>query len=293
MMLRNLVATIFLGLGILAVAEAAAPLEVLIVDGQNNHDWKVTTPLMKAFLEEGGLARADVATSPPSRRDLTDFRPQFGAYDAVLSNYNGDPWPTKTQAALVNYVNRGGGLVIVHAANNAFGKWSQYNEMIGLGGWGGRDERSGPFVYFQDGKVVQDKRAGRGGRHGPKHAYQIVVRDRNHPITRGMPRVWMHAKDELYDTLRGPARDMTILATAYSDPATDGSGRHEPMIFTIKYGQGRVFHTPMGHADYSMKCVGFITTLRRGTQWAATGKVTEPIPKNFPGPDTVSVPKSQ
>ena len=290
---RILFSILFMGLGILAVGEAASPLKVLIVDGQNNHDWKVTTPLMKGFLEKGTLARVDVETSPPSGRDLKNFRPQFSAYDAVLSNYNGDPWPTTTQEALVNYVKRGGGLVIVHAANNAFGKWSQYNQMIGLGGWGGRNERSGPFVYFQDGKAVQDTSAGRGGRHGTKHAYQIVVRDRNHPITQGMPRVWMHAKDELYDTLRGPARDMTILATAYSDPTTDGSGRHEPMIFTIKYGQGRVFHTPMGHADYSMKCVGFVTTLRRGTQWAATGKVTEPIPKNFPGPDTVSVPEFQ
>ena len=46
-----------------------------------------------------------------------------------------------------------------------------------------------------------------------------------------------------------------------------------------------VFHTPMGHADYSMKCVGFIATLQRGTEWAATGEVTIDIPKNFPSPE--------
>ena len=77
---------------------------------------------------------------------------------------------------------------------------------------------------------------------------------------------------------------MKILATAFSSK----SQRHEPMIFTIDYGKGRVFHTPMGHADYSMKCVGFITTLLRGTEWAATGKVTVEIPEDFPGSDKVS-----
>src|SRR5690606_5323718 len=96
----------------------------------------------------------------------------------------------------------------------------------------------------------------------------------------------MHAKDELYDKLRGPGENMTILATAYSDPKTGGSGRHEPMIFTIDYGQGRVFHTPMGHDTEAMECVGFMTTLQRGTEWAATGEVTqEELPEDFPTAD--------
>ena len=75
---------------------------------------------------------------------------------------------------------------------------------------------------------------------------------------------------------------MSILATAYADPAQNGSGRDEPMLMTISYGQGRGFHTAMGHADYSMKCVGFMTTLLRGTEWAATGEVSIPVPKDFP-----------
>jgi type 1 glutamine amidotransferase len=162
--------------------------------------------------------------------------------------------------------------------------------MIGLGGWGNRDEKTGPYVYINDaGETIRDQTPGSGGAHGPQHTFQIVIRNPDHPITRGLPRTWMHSKDELYERLRGPADNMTILATAYADPKYKGSGRHEPMMMTIDYGQGRVYHTPMGHADYSMQCVGFITTLIRGTEWAATGEVTlTSVPADFPAGTSVS-----
>ena len=98
-----------------------------------------------------------------------------------------------------------------------------------------------------------------------------------------MPTRWLHAKDELYDSLRGPAENVEVLAYAFSDK----SKKNEPMIMTLSYGKGRVFHTPMGHADYSMKCAGFQSVILRGTEWAATGKVTIPLPKDFPGADAV------
>ncbi|HMC10661.1 MAG TPA: ThuA domain-containing protein, partial [Pirellulaceae bacterium] len=121
-----------------------------------------------------------------------------------------------------------------------------------------------------------------------QHAFQIVVRDAEHPITKGMPREWLHVNDELYDKLRGPGQNMHVLATTFSDPAKGGTGRHEPMILTIDYGKGRVFHTPMGHGNDSQECVGFIATFIRGCEWAATGKVTEPIPSDFPAADKTS-----
>ena len=108
----------------------------------------------------------------------------------------------------------------------------------------------------------------------------------------------MHTKDELYSELRGPAKNVTVLATAYADPAKKGSGEHEPMLMTIEYGKGRVFHTVLGHVGPnetdpvdSISCVGFVTTLQRGTEWAATGKVTQEIPDDFPTEDETSLRK--
>lgn len=178
---------------------------------------------------------------------------------------------------------------MIHAANNAFGDWKEYNEMIGLGGWGGRNESSGPYVFVDaNGKIVRDTTPGPGGHHGAQHPFQVVVRNDQHPITAGMPSAWMHVRDELYDLLRGPGANMQILATAYADPEKGGSGRHEPMLMVIEYGKGRVFHTPMGHGNDSQQCVGFITALQRGAEWAATGKVTQPLPDDFPTADQIS-----
>lgn len=258
--------------------QASEPIKVLIVDGQNNHDWRSTTPVMAKALQDAKIFTVDVATSPPEGSDLSGFRPNFSAYDVVLSNYNGQRWPGETEQAFLEYVRGGGGFVVVHAADNAFSDWPEYNEMIGLGGWGGRNERSGPYVFYRDGQFVRDTQPGPGGSHGPQHEFQIVIRDSDHPITQRMPQAWLHAKDELYDSLRGPAVGLQILATAYSEQ----SGKHEPMIMTVQCGQGRVFHTPMGHADYSLRCSGFIATLQRGTEWAATGQVTLGIPDDFP-----------
>jgi uncharacterized protein len=274
-------------------ARASAPqerLKALIVDGQNNHNWEGTTPVLKAILEENDLFSVDVATSPPQGQAMDSFRPEFAKYDVVVSNYTGASWPQATQDALESYIKNGGGLVIFHAADNAFPKWDEWNKMIALGGWGGRNEKSGPMIRYREGKVVRDTSPGPGGTHGPQHAFQVTLRNDDHPITRGLPPKWMHVKDELYSKLRGPAQNMTLLATAYADPAQRGTGEHEPVLFTIDHRKGRIFHTVLGHGPEQLKCVCCIFLLQRGTEWAATGKVTQTtVPDDFPTAEATSI----
>ncbi|MFQ5731691.1 MAG: ThuA domain-containing protein [Planctomycetaceae bacterium] len=280
--------------GLLAADTLAADkkLKLLIIDGQNNHNWKATTPVLKGFLNGSGRFEVSVATSPPRRKGTKEawakFRPNFSEYDVVLSNYNGELWPKPVQKAFEEYVANGGGVVIVHAANNAFPQWGEFNKMIGLG-W--RNNRYGDRITLDDkGAVIRtEKGKGPGAGHGPQHAFSIVVRDTKHPVTRDMPREWMHFKDELYHGQRGPALNMHILATAYSARDKRGTSAHEPMVWWIPYGKGKVFTTVMGHADYSMKCVGFQTVVLRGAEWVATGKVTIKVPKHFPTATETSV----
>jgi type 1 glutamine amidotransferase len=285
--------TLFLAVLCAVLPLHAATLRALIVDGQNNHDFKATTPHLKKVLEETGLFIVDVATTPGKGGDMSTFRPVFKDYRVIISNYSGQPWPQETQDAFVAFVKNGGGFVSVHAADNSFPTWKEYNEMIAVGGWEGRNEKSGPYLRLRDDKWTHDTTPGRGGSHGQQHAFVLDTRVPAHPIMAGLPAQWLHAKDELYDRLRGPAENVTVLASAMSTKATGGSGEHEPMLMTISFGQGRVFHTAIGHnngADLTaQKCVGFITTLQRGTEWAATGKVTQKVPADFPTVDKVSL----
>lgn len=269
----------------------AAPIRVMILDGESGgpyHNWRLTTPVLKEELEETGLFQVAVVTAPPSSTDLSNFHPQFSNYQAVVMNYDAPEWPENLRAELEHYVHGGGGLVVIHAADNAFPDWPAYNQMIGIGGWRHRTESAGPYWYYKDGKLVSDPSPGPAGSHGARLPFQVVARDPEHPILRGLPPLWMHANDELYATLRGPGKNMTVLATAHSDPRNKGTGRDEPIILVVHYGKGRVFHTTMGHDVFALSCVGFMTVYQRGTEWAATGRVTQSAPADFPTAKTVS-----
>ena len=253
-------------------------VSVLLIDGQNNHKWKLTSPLIRQSLEGCGRFKVEVVTAPARGEDMDSFAPAFSNYDVVVSNYNGQPWSQATQKAFEEFVAGGGGFVSVHAADNSFPQWSAYNRMIGLGGWGGRSEKDGPYVRWKEEqqRFTRDRTPGRGGHHGRRVPFLMVLRDAEHPITVGLPSSFMQAADELYAKLRGPAENMHVLATGFSAPATGGTGEHEPILMTIQFGEGRVFHTTLGHDDTAMKGIAFQVTLQRGTEWAATGNVTLP-----------------
>ena len=292
--MKKMLLSLLAALGLLlpsAPAPAAGPIRVMLLDGQSGgpyHAWKLTTPVLKKELEETGKFQVEVVTAPESGRDFSSFKPDFKNYKVVVSNLDSPEWPAELMASFEAYVKGGGGFVVVHAANNAFPAWPAYNDMIGIGGWRGRNEKAGPLWYVKEGKLVSDPSPGNAGSHGARLAYQVKTVENNHPIMKGLPKVWLHAPDELYATLRGPGKNLTVLATAYSDAANKGTGRDEPALMVLSYGKGRIFHTIMGHDIAALSSVGFIATLQRGTEWAATGKVTQKPPANFPTADKAS-----
>ncbi len=289
--MKRLLATLLISL--LAVTllpeglSAQKKIKTLVVTGQEGaHSWELGSDGIKQTLENSGLFTVDMAITPPRSEDITPFSPDFSKYDLVVFSYGGKTFSETTRKNFEQYVANGGGVVVVHASIIPFTDWPAFNEMTGLGAWGERNEKDGPYVYWKHGRWVYDYTPGSSGYHGLQHSFTITHRNPDHPILSGLPTVWQHVKDELYAKTRGPAKNIDILATTV-DMGGD-TERHEPMLWTVNWGKGKIFVSLMGHAGndpelrYSMECTGFQVTLLRGAEWAATGKVTQTVPADFP-----------
>ena len=222
--LRSLALT---GLLICTAALGHARIRVLIIDGVNNHDWSAATAGIIPILDEAGGFSVDVSTVTPEKFD--QWNPDFDRYRVVVNNFNGGhteqgiEWPERIQRRLEAFIRRGGGLVVYHAANNAFLHWSAYNAMIGLG-W--RDPDFGPgLAISEEGKVVViPKGTGLKPGHPERADFVVHVLDRDHPITRGLPDHWLQPMEQLTHGQHGPAQGLTILTYAHSPV----SGRNSP-----------------------------------------------------------------
>ncbi len=260
------IAAVLLGSVALAQAPQSGPakLQALIITGQNRHDWRATTPVLRKLLEDTGKFEVRV---------VEEFRGSgaetLAPYDVVLVNYDDANrperrWGERADTAFLNYARDGKGVVIFHFATAAFAGWTEYEKMC-AGNWRPNN-----------------------GHHSARHDFKVDIKDASHPITRGMKASFPQPNDELYANLKWqPAGEYHVLATAWDDHSLykgkarqpiPGDGLNQPMLWTVNYGKGRVFVTALGHDPDAMKSAGFVATLVRGTEWAATGAVTIPLP---------------
>ena len=259
-------------LPVLALAAAtlyAAPIRTLILSGQNNHSWRVTTPYIETLLTDSGRFDVRLEEEPSGVTPAT-----LAQYGLIVVDYQGPRWGPVTERAVTDFVASGKGLVVVHGSSYAFSgldilapghvktgrtepPWPAWAEMVG-GTWADHPPQS-----F----------------HAPRHPFTVKFTDASHPILRGMPGGSFQTLDELYHGMRFlPAAHP--IATAYDDPAIGGTGKDEPILVTVNYGRGRVFYTALGHEKPGMQEPGFAITFVRGAEWAATAEVT--LPPEFP-----------
>ncbi len=226
---------------------APQKLNVLIVTGFDvgAHKWRETTSQTRSILEKTGRFNVRVC------EDVGIFESSaIDDYDVIVLNYGFWRAPDPSQKAkegLLKYVTGGKGLVSLHFSCSSFQEWQQYRELLGR-------------VW----------KKGVGG-HGPRGKFTVNIKksDHPHPITKGLSDFEMD--DELYAKLSGDAQ-IEVVASAYSD----WSKKVEPIVFVKDYGKGRVVHNVLGHDHRARQNETYQSLLRRGVEWAATGKVTVP-----------------
>jgi len=224
--------------------------KTLIISDQSDNDRTTSAAIVRQILDETGMFNCTVMTTPAKAEDMSAFSPNFSRYKLVVLDYAGEVWPEKTTAAFTDYLNNGGGVVVCNPKS---------------------DPISGPSDT-----VTVSKRK--------DFEIRTVVFD--HPVTKGLPVRWLHASDELVHGVNVGGENVQILATASSGAAFSGTGRREPVLFSRNYGKGRIFTTligtPDGGENTALHCTGFIVTLQRGAEWAASGSVTREVPFDFP-----------
>ena len=235
------------------------PVRVLILSGQGNHDWKSTTPKLVAILQKSDRFEVRITEEP-----ATLTAAELASCDVILSNWNAfglDPqtaaWPDETKSAYLDSVRRGKGHVVVHAGSASFPDWSEYGRLT--------------LATWKNGQTS----------HGPIHEFPVRVENVHHPVTDGLEPFTI--RDELWNA-PGLAEGAEVLASSYSDPDEQGTGRWEPAVLAGRFGAGRTLTTLLGHDAEAMENPGFQTLLLRAVEWAGTGRVSRAEARPDAGP---------
>jgi type 1 glutamine amidotransferase len=227
-----------------------SPIQVLLISGKNNHEWQKTSPAFRQILEEMGFFKVDITERPDTLKTSV-----LKNYQVIASNWNAFPettrqWGEVAEKAIMNFVNKGGGFVLFHSASAAHYDWPEYQKMVGAT-WG------------------------KNTHHGQIAPFEVKIQNTKHKVTKGMKNFMI--TDELWVEMDQQPGNV-VLCSAFAPSSNKGRDRDEPVLICRKQGKGRCFYLVLGHDVAAMQNLGWKTLMQRGTEWAAKGRVTIPIP---------------
>jgi type 1 glutamine amidotransferase len=226
-----------------SAAEAPNKIKVLLITGDDVsvHPWPVVSKAIKEVLAASGRFEVRVCEDP----GVLDSATSLARYDLVFLEFYNAQTPTLSPAAkenLLKFVSGGKGFGLCHLSSASFKEWPEFRDLCGR-----------CWVMGKSG-------------HGPRGVFKARIVQKDHPITKGLED--FEADDELYAKLQGNA-PINVLVEADSD----FSHKTEPLVFTLDYGKGRVFHETFGHDGKALENPTVQKLTVRGCEWAATGKV--------------------
>ena len=241
-----IIASVFL----LSQCKSPASLNALLISDSAPE----VSNLLKMVLENSGLFDVDIQKGKSF---------DFTSYDVVVLNIEKAAWNDEVLKDFEAYVNNGGGLVLLGGSVSAFENWNGASRMFGIETDGQLRKSTKPYDYL------------------------IVNADVEHPVTHGLQKKWLHSSDYMIYNTGSLKEGFEVLASAKADTAQGGNGKVLPVVCSGTFGEGRIFNSTLGFAPIkdhiqALQCVGFIATLQRGAEWAATGVVSQEVPVDFP-----------
>lgn len=222
-----------------------AQIKVLLITGDDvgAHPWREISETTREILVGSGKFDVKVSEDPLILESASALKNYDAIVFTIYAQKQGE-LPGQAQENLLNYVKGGKGFFVQHLATASFPKWDEFGKLCGR-----------KWVMGTSG-------------HGPRSVFESKIADQEHPITKGLTN--FTTDDELYAKLQGK-EDIHVLVTADSD----FTKKTEPLVFVKNYGQGRVVHNAYGHDRKALMTPTVQKLIIRGTEWAATGKVTE------------------
>ncbi|MEU4160855.1 ThuA domain-containing protein [Actinoplanes sp. NPDC026670] len=209
---------------------------LMVRGGWDGHEPVACTELFRGFLAQHGF---DVLTAED--RDVYTDRDLLATIDLIIPCWTGDRLTAEQEQCLTRRVHDGAGLAGWHGGVLATGyEASRYQYLIG-----------GRFIFHPGGII--------------DHTVDIVS---DHPVVADLASFPL--RSEQYYLHVDPTLEIHATTTfAGHQEAPETAGVVMPVVWTRRFGAGRVFVSTLGHSPADLQVPQVRTLTERGLLWAA------------------------